>query len=53
MSNATVRDWHEANQRYLMASIGVVRSALEHHIEPHNDDAAEQETIARALTEQW
>ena len=52
MSRDTVKDWHEANQRYLMASIGVVRSALEHHIVPNNDDAARKETIAPALTEE-
>lgn len=30
-------DWHEANQRYLMAALGVVREALERHAEKFND----------------
>jgi AAA+ superfamily predicted ATPase len=52
MSRDTVKDWYEANQRYLMASIGVVRSALEHHIKPNKDDAAGKEKIISALTQQ-
>lgn len=29
MSNGAAQDWHAANQRYLMAAVGVVRQALE------------------------
>jgi hypothetical protein len=31
---ATISSWSEANQRYLMAAVGVVREALERHIAP-------------------
>lgn len=44
-TEATVVDWPEANQRYLIAMLAVVRLALEHHAgeEPQNLDALEQE----------
>jgi ATPase family protein associated with various cellular activities (AAA)/winged helix domain-containing protein len=40
-----VKNWNEANQRYLMAALGVVREALELHIfrSQKNEDAAQQE----------
>ena len=32
MTSASKIDWHEANQRYLMAALGLVREALERHV---------------------
>jgi len=31
MNTTTINNWHEANQRYLMAAVGVVREELELH----------------------
>jgi hypothetical protein len=39
MSAPNPLDWPEANQRYLMAAVGVVRSALERHARKSKDDA--------------
>jgi SpoVK/Ycf46/Vps4 family AAA+-type ATPase len=36
-------DWPEANQRYLMAAVGLVRSALERHARKSKDDANNRE----------
>ncbi|MGH2351767.1 MAG: hypothetical protein ACRDJN_09160, partial [Chloroflexota bacterium] len=46
---ATGLTWPEANQRYLMASLGVVRCALERHAARRQGDApsGEQERAAR------
>jgi hypothetical protein len=32
MNTTATNTWHEANQRYLMAALAVVREALEHHV---------------------
>lgn len=49
MNTTTTNDWHEANQRYLMARLSVVRGALTRHVariqgaqEGEHNDAAEQ-----------
>lgn len=47
MSVATAHTWHEANQRYLTAALGVVRAALQRYA-PHGD--AHPETTAAAGT---
>ncbi len=55
MSAITTTNWHEANQRYLMARLSVVREALTRHIaraqetqEGESDEAAEQ-TLSEAM----
>jgi hypothetical protein len=40
-------NWHEANQNYLLASLGIVRSAIERHINPDK----QQENIQQQLQE--
>jgi hypothetical protein len=42
MTNTSITSWHEANQRYLMAALAVVRAALERHA-AHTQDAPEPE----------
>lgn len=44
MIEATPMNWHEANQRYLMARLAVVRSALKRHAERHEDQTKESAT---------
>ena len=53
-------NWHEANQRYLMAALGCVREALEHHLarsqgehesEPPPDCSDQESAAQRALNE--
>ena len=39
MSAPETMDWPEANQRYLMAAVGLVRSALERHARKAKEDA--------------
>ena len=39
MSSPETADWPEANQRYLMAAVALVRSALEQHTRKTKDDA--------------
>jgi hypothetical protein len=43
MSSSKTLDWPEANQRYLMAAVGLVRSALERHPRKSKDDANNSE----------
>src|SRR5205085_8789602 len=38
MSSSKTMEWPEANQRYLMAAVGVVRSFLERHSQGAKDD---------------
>ncbi len=42
MTDTSITSWHEANQRYLMAALAVVRAALERHA-AHTQDALEPE----------
>jgi MoxR-like ATPase len=42
MTDTSITSWHEANQRYLMAALAVVRAALERHA-THTQDAPEPE----------
>jgi hypothetical protein len=54
MMNATVDNWQEANQRYLMARIAGVRRALKHHIARVQDRVKEEyddQAEARVLDE--
>ena len=37
MNSTLINDWHEANQRYLMAAVGVVREELERHKASENN----------------
>jgi hypothetical protein len=37
MNTTTTTNWHEANQRYLMAALGVVREAIERQINPEQN----------------
>ena len=43
MSSGEPLDWATANQRYLMAAVGLVRSALERHSRNKKDDASNPE----------
>jgi hypothetical protein len=43
MSATQILAWPEANQRYLMAAVGLVRSALERHMRKTKDDASSNE----------
>lgn len=58
MSERATNNWNEANQRYLMAALGVVREALERHLsrsqpelESHASDAPQESTAEQALKE--
>lgn len=56
MSATVTTSWPEANQRYLMAALGVVREALERHIarpqeKQETDQAQESHTARQALKE--
>jgi len=51
MISEEVNNWQEANKRYLMASIGIIRSVLEYHVKPDNEDVAKKDTDVHALTE--
>lgn len=51
MTNETKTDWFEANKRYLMASIAVVREMLERHVKHEKDDALNEEASNVSLAE--
>src|SRR5262249_32100200 len=46
-------NWYEANQRYLMASLSVIREDLQRHVDARNDEAAtaKREKAAQAVGE--
>jgi SpoVK/Ycf46/Vps4 family AAA+-type ATPase len=51
MINKTKTDWFEANNRYLMASIALVRDTLERHVKHGKDDAHTEKTSNASLAE--
>jgi len=60
LSEQVTHDWNEANQRYLMAALGVVREALERHVArsegkheagPHAGRAHREGAARKALEE--
>jgi shikimate kinase len=52
MSDAGVRNWHEANQRYLLARLAVVGEALQRHAaRALGETKAEQTELAHAQSE--
>jgi ATPase family associated with various cellular activities (AAA) len=48
MSEAAVNNWNAANQRHLMAALGVVRAALERHLATSQTDAASPDNSGAA-----
>ncbi|KHE93424.1 MAG: ATP-binding protein [Candidatus Scalindua rubra] len=52
MTKETKTDWFEANKRYLMASIAIVREALEHKLKRGEDDAHNKEAPNVSLVEE-
>jgi hypothetical protein len=58
MSITTNNDWHEANQRYLMAALGVVREELEsfkasvqNHVEENNSGYSQSSVAKKKLNQ--
>jgi hypothetical protein len=43
MTDTSTTNWHEANQRYLIAALAVVRAALERHAARRTQDTSEPE----------
>lgn len=51
MINEPITDWFEANKRYLMASLAVVREALERHVKQGKDDAHNEKASKVSIAE--
>jgi SpoVK/Ycf46/Vps4 family AAA+-type ATPase len=51
MNSNTAQNWPEANQRYLMAALAVVRSRLERHVAVKGRDTADVEAIKQRANE--
>ena len=51
MTDTSVTSWHEANQRYLMAALAVVRTPLERHAARNAPEPEEGDEPIRALQE--
>jgi hypothetical protein len=51
MTDTSVTNWHEANQRYLMAALAVARTLLEQHAARNAPHAEEGDEPSRALQE--